>query len=131
MIEFNPDGSLKLTSRQTQQKEIEEKSIIITREQISEKPAKAQVRITFPNDLENPEEIRSFYNKIDDSQFGGVFHKFEQVNRRSFLIKVEEGSMQMYSLLNFMMMCFKSKFENLSDLRNKQTVVLKGRWAHN
>lgn len=130
MLEFNPDGSIKLTAAQASQKEMEDKSIVITREQLSEKPARAQIRISFPEDLENPEEVRMFYQKIDSSEFGEVFHSFEQVNRRTFVVKVERGSMRMYSLLNFMMMCFKGKYENLSNFRNPQRVILKGGWAN-
>lgn len=129
MLEFNDDGSLKLTEGQASQKAMEDKSIVITREQLSEKPARAQIRINFPEDVENPEEVRSFYHKIDSSEFGEVFHSFEQVNRRTFIVKVDNGTMRMYSLLNFMMMCFRGKYEDLSDFRNPKRVVLKGRWA--
>ncbi|MFC1685484.1 hypothetical protein ACFLZZ_00495 [Nanoarchaeota archaeon] len=130
MLEFNSDGSLTLTPKQAFEKEKEEKSIVITREQLSEKPARAQIRIVFPEDLKNPEEVISFYNKIDDSQFSEVFHKIEKINNKTFVVKVEKGSMRMYSLLNFMMMCFKGKFERKLDFRDKQEVILKGRWAN-
>lgn len=129
MLEFNPDGTLKLSSGQIAQKEIEEKSIIIAREQLSEKPAKAQIRISFPEDLENPQKVKEFYDKIDYFEFSEVFHEFQQVNRRTFIVKVVKGSMRMYSLLNFMMMCFRSKFGQDSSFGNKN-VILKGRWAY-
>ena len=130
MLEFNYDGTLKLTAAQALQKAMEDKSIVITREQLSEKPAKAQIRISFPEDVNNPEEVRSFYHKIDSSEFGEVAHKFEQVNRRTFVVRVDQGTMRMYSLLNFMMMCFKGKYERTLDFRNQQRVILKGKWAN-
>jgi len=130
MFEFNPDGTLKLSSEQEFQKKIENESIVITREQLSVKPARAQIRIVFPKDLENPLEIINFYNKIDDSSFMEVAHKIEKVNNRTFIVKVENGSMRMYNLLNFILMCFKGKYERLSDFRNKQEVILRGSWVN-
>ncbi len=130
MLEFNPDGSMKLTPKQMEEKEIEGKSIVITREQLSEKPAKAQIKIIFPEDLENPQEVRDFYDKIDYSEFGEVFHEFHKINDRTFTVVVSKGTMRMYSLLNLMAMCFKSKFEQLSDFRNQKKVILKGKWAN-
>ena len=69
MLEFNPDGSLKLTSGQIKQNETEKKSVVITREQISVKPAKAQIRIRFPDGMDGIDELINFYYKIDDSEF--------------------------------------------------------------
>ena len=89
MLEFNPDGSLKLNASQAKDQELEKKSIIITREQISEKPAKAQIRIRFPEDVKNPDEIINFYYKIQDSQFKSVDHSISQFDKRTFLIKVD------------------------------------------
>ena len=128
MLEFNPDGSLKLNASQAKDQELEKKSIIITREQISEKPAKAQVRIRFPEDIQNPDELVRFYNKIDDSQFSSVDHSISQADGRTFIIKVYQGSMLMYSLLNFMIECFKMRFEQ--DIRYEQKVIVKGIWAN-
>ena len=128
MLEYNPDGSLKLTSGQMGQQELEKQSIVITREQLSEKPAKAQIRISFPEDVKNPQGIIDFYNKIDCSQFREVSHEIYKLSDRTFVVKVDKGSMMMYTLLNFMMMCFKTKFEQES--MYKQKVILKGKWAN-
>ena len=126
MLEFNPDGSLKLTAGQIQKQEIEKKSIVITREQISVKPAAAQVRIRFPEAVQNPGEIIKFYDIIDDSQFKSVNHSIQQIDEKTFLIKVDSGSMFMYSLLNFMVNCFRSKLSD--DGRNN--VIVRGSWAN-
>jgi len=125
MLEFNPDGTLRLSGVQTAQVEAERHSVVISREQISEKPAKAQISVTFPEAVSNKQEVLDFYNKIDDSQFNEVSHEFKWLSDRTFIIKVERGSMMMYSLLNFIMMCFKSRCEN----HYGKKVVLKGRWA--
>lgn len=125
MLQFNPDGTLKLSGAQAAQVEAEKGSVIINREQISEKPARAQISVTFPEPIANRQEILDFYNKIDDRQFNEVRHELKWLGERTFIIKVEHGSMMMYSLLNFMMMCFKSRCEN----HYGKKVVLKGRWA--
>jgi len=123
MLEFNPDGSLKLTAGQTRQSEIEKRSIVITKEQISEKPARAQLRIRFPEDVKNPDEIINFYHKIYDNQFRSVEHSISQFDGKTFIIKVDTGSMLMYGLLNFMTDCFRDR------LAQKQNVVVKGSWT--
>jgi len=124
MLEFNPDGSIKLPDCQVKQNELEKGSIVITREQISVKPAVAQIRIRFPEDV-NPSEIVGFYNIIDCSEFRSVDHSISQADKRTFLIKVDKGSMLMYGLLNFVAECFKrhlsQKFGN---------VIVKGFWAN-
>ena len=124
MLEFNPDGSLKLTLNQIKDQEVEKKSIIITREQISSKPAKADVKIKLPENFQNPEEIIKFYNVIDDYQFNSVEHSIQQIGDRTFLIKVDKGSMLMYELLNFMIECFKSKYET----NGSHNVIIRGTW---
>jgi len=128
MLEFNPDGSLKLTDSQTREQELEKDSVIITREQISQKPAKVQIRIKFPEDIQNPDEILDFYHRIDCSRFASVAHSIGHANSRTFIIKVDEGSMLMYSLLNFMVEGFKMRFEQ--DLRNQRRVIVRGIWAN-
>lgn len=129
MLEFNPDGSLKLSASQSAQKDIENRSVVISREQLSEKPARAQIKIRFPEPVTSPDSVLAFYYKIDNSQFRDVEHKMEKVNDQTFIIKVEKGSMLMYNLLNFMMMCFKSKLEQASELGPGKKVILQGRWA--
>jgi len=128
MLEFNPDGSLKLTASQIKDQELEKSSIIITREQISVKPAVAQIRIRLPDDLNDSGEIMRFYDVIDDSQFKSVDHSISQIDGKTFVIKVDRGDMRMYSLLNFMIECFKMRFEQ--DIRYKRRVVVKGSWAN-
>ena len=128
MLEFNPDGSLKLSAVQLKDQEMEKISVVITREQISDKPAKAQLRIKFPEDVQSPNEILHFYSIIDDSQFDSVEHSISQIDSRTFIIKVDKGDMLMYSLLNFMVDCFKMKFEQ--DIRFKRSVVVKGIWGN-
>jgi len=128
MLEFNPDGSLKLTAGQIRDQELEKRSIVITREQISAKPARAQIKMRFPEDIQNPDEIINFYNRIEDFQFKSVDHSISQVDKRTFIIKVDKGSMMMYRLLNFMIECFKMRFEQ--DIRYKGSVAVKGTWAN-
>ena len=122
MLEFNADGIIKLSDAIVKQNEIEERSVVITREQISVKPAIAQARIRLPEHAQNVDEMISFYYKIAVSQFKVVEHSVQKVDDRTFLIKVEKGSMMMYSLLNFMIDCFKSK---LSGIGQNQKVILK------
>jgi len=124
MLEFNPDGSIKLSDAQIRQNDLEKQSVVITREQISVKPAVAQVRIRLPEYVQNIDEIINFYYKIEVSQFRSVEHSVHKVDEKTFLIKVDKGSMLMYSLLNFMIDCFKSK---LSQTQN-QRVIVKGSW---
>jgi len=126
MLEFNSDGSIKLSDAQIRQNDVEKQSVIITREQISIKPAVAQIRIRFPEYVQNPDEIIDFYYKIEDSQFNSVEHSIHKIDEKTFLIKVDKGSMLMYSLLNFMIDCFKMRFEQ--DIGCKQSVVVKGSW---
>jgi len=125
MLQFNPDGTLKLTDAQAKQNDIERNSIVITREQLNVKPAIAQIRIKLPADM-HPNEIVNFYHKIDDSQFRSVEHSIHQIDERTFLIKVDRGSMLMYGLLNFMIQCFKGRLSN----NGCNDVIVKGTWAN-
>lgn len=125
MLEFNPDGSIKLTDSQQKQNDLEKSSIIISREQISVKPAQAQIRIKFP-DAQNAEDIINFYHKIDDSQFNSVEHSIHQIDDKTFVVKVDKGAMLMYGLLNFMAACFKSRFSNMLN----KNVIINGVWAN-
>ncbi|MBU2522870.1 MAG: hypothetical protein KKE23_01100 [Nanoarchaeota archaeon] len=130
MLQFNPDGSLKLTDGQIKQQETEKNSIIITKEQISEKPAKAQIRIRFPNDLQNPQEIINFYHKIDYYQFRSVDHSISQIDGKTFVIKVDKGSFLMYNLLDYITMCFRDKLSNGARF-GEGGVLVRGSWAKN
>ena len=126
MIEFNPDGSIKLTEAQTRQNDLEKQSTTITREQISVKPAQAQIRIKLHENAGNIDELISFYYKIDDSPFKSVEHSIHQIDEKTFIIKVDKGSLLMYGLLNFMIQCFKSKISN----SGHNNVIVKGIWAN-
>lgn len=128
MLEFNSDGSIKFSENQIKQNELEKQNIVITREQISVKPAKAQIRIKFPEDVQNPDEIIKFYNIIDDSEFKSVDHSISQIDKQTFIIKVDRGSMLMYGLLNFLIDCFKGHLSQR--LRYNQGVIVKGIWAN-
>lgn len=123
MLQFNHDGSLKLTSEQIKQNELEKQSILIIKEQISEKPAKARVVIKFPENIQNPSEIIDFYHKIQDDQFRSVEHSISQLDGKTFSVSVNQGSMLMYGLLNFMVDCFRDR------LSQKGQVFVKGSWA--
>ena len=125
MLEFNPDGSMKLTDKQVMQKEAEEQSVIITREQISVKPAKAQIRIKFPEEGK-VDNLISFYGKIEEGQFRSVEHSIEKIDEKTFIVKINKGSMLMYGLLNYLIGCFRSKLIN----SNCGKIIVKGSWAN-
>lgn len=124
MIEFNPDGSIKFSENQAKQNELEKQSIVIIREQISVKPAKAQLRVRFP-DNSGINELMNFYYKINDYQYRSVEHSIQSIDSRTFVVKVEQGSMLMYGLLNFIAECFKGKLSN-----DGKKVIVRGSWAN-
>lgn len=124
-LQFNPDGSLKLTEGQSYEKEKEKQSILITREQISIKPAKAQIRIRFPERVENPRKVFMLYDNLSREISSDAMHKIEQTNEQTFIIKIDSGSWSMYTTLDFLARGFK---EALSvDDRNR--ILIKGTWA--
>ncbi len=122
-LQFNPDGSLKLSEAQTYEKEREKQSIVITREQISVKPAKAQIRIRFPNNVENSRKVFMLYNNLSREVSSDSIHKFEQMNEQTFILKIENGSWSMYTTLDFFVRGFK---EALSIDNPK--IIIKGAW---
>ena len=124
MLQFNPDGSLKLTDSQLKQQELEKQSVTITKEQISEKPAIAQIRIRFPNTSFLSQDIINFYHKIDYYQFRSVDHSISQIDPKTFIIKVDKGSFLMYQLLDYVSTCFK---ERLSGQGHR--VLVRGSWS--
>ena len=124
-LQFNPDGSLKLTKEQSYEKEREKQSIIITREQISTKPAKAQIRIRFPEKVENSRKVFMLYDNLSREISSDAIHKIEQTNEQTFIIKINEGSWSMYTTLDFLVRGFK---EALS-VDSKNRIILKGTWA--
>ena len=124
-LQFNPDGSLKLSEEQSAEKEKERRSIIITKEQISVKPAKAQIRIRFPEKVENPGKIFMLYDNLSREISSDANHKIIQMNEQTFVIKVDEGSWSMYSSLDSLAYGFR---EALS-VGNGNDVVIKGSWG--
>lgn len=124
-LQFNSDGSLKLTKEQSYEKEKEKQSISITREQISIKPAKAQIRIRFPERVENPRKVFMLYDNLSREISSDAVHKIEQTNEQTFIIKIDSGSWSMYTTLDFLARGFK---EALS-INNQNRVILKGTWA--
>ncbi len=123
-LQFNPDGSLKLNKEQSYEKEREKQSIVITREQISVKPAKALIRIRFPEKVENPRKVFMLYNNLSREISSDAMHKIEQINEKTFIIKIETGSWSMYATLDFLVRGFK---EALS-IDNKN-IIIRGTWA--
>jgi hypothetical protein len=124
-LQFNPDGSLKLTQEESYEKEREKQSIVITREQISTNPAKAQIRIRFPQRVENPRKVFMLYDNLSREISSDAMHKMQQLNEQTFIIKIENGSLSMYTTLDFLVRGFK---EALSiDSRNR--ILIKGAWA--
>ena len=123
-LQFNPDGSLKLTEEQSYEKEREKQSIIITREQISTKPAKAQIRIRFPEKVENSRKVFMLYDNLSREISSDAIHKIEQTNEQTFIIKINEGSWSMYTTLDFLVRGFKEALG--MDSRNK--IIIKGAW---
>ncbi len=122
-LQFNPDGSLKLTPEQRYEKEKENQGIVITREQISIKPAKAQIRIRFPERIENPRKVLMLSDNLSREISSDAIHKIEQINEQTFIIKIDNGSFSMYTTLDFLIRGFK---EALS-VDNKN-IIIKGTW---
>lgn len=122
-LQFNSDGSLKLNEKQSYEKEREKQSIVITREQINTKPAKAQIRIRFPQKVENPRKVFMLYENLSREFPSDAMHKIEQINEQTFIIKIDNGSWSMYSTLDFLVRGFK---EALS-IENSN-IIIKGAW---
>lgn len=123
-LQFNPDGSLKLNEEQSYEKEREKQSIVITKEQISTKPAKAQIRIRFPSKVENPRKVLMLYNNLSREMPSDAIHKIEQINEQTFIIKIDNGSWSMYSTLDFLVRGFKEALN--IDYPNR--IIIKGAW---
>ena len=125
MLEFNPDGSLKLNADQIKYQELEKTSIVITREQINVcNPAIAQVRIKFPEDVIDTQKIMELYNQIKSRAFSSVSHEIQQLNPRVFIIKTEEGTRLMYTALEHLISRFKY------ELGKDKNVIIKGNWEN-
>jgi hypothetical protein len=124
-LQFNPDGSLKVTQEQSYEKEREKQIIVITREQISLKPAKAQIRIRFPQKVENPRKVFMLYDNLSREIPSDAMHKIEQINEQTFIIKIDNGSWSMYSTLDFLVRGFKDALS----INNPNKIILKGAWG--
>lgn len=122
-LQFNSDGSLKLNEKQSYEKEREKQSIVITREQISTKPAKAQIRIRFPQKVENTKKVFMLYENLSREFSSDAMHKIEQINDQTFIIGIDNGSWSMYSTLDFLVRGFK---EALSI--DNSNIIIKGAW---
>lgn len=124
-LQFNPDGSLKLNEKQIYEKEREEQSIVITREQISTKPAKAQIRIRFPEKVENPRKVFMLYDNLSREISSDAIHKIQQINEQTFIIKIDNGSWSMYSTLD----SFVRGFKDALSIDSHKIIIIKGAWA--
>jgi len=123
MSAFNEDGSIKIPPRLIKAAEEEKKSIVLRRVQINiGNPAIANLKIEFPEEVKNPKEIISYYERIRYLRFPSVDHNIKQFDDKTFIVEVKNGSKYMYSLLDYLMTCFESK------LANEKKVVIRGNW---
>ncbi len=122
-IQFNEDGSIKMPEYMLKAKQKEKKSIILRRVQINRNnPAIAHLRIELPEEINNSQEILEYYDEIKDRKFPSVSHNIQKIDNKTIVIEVNEGSKCMYSLLDYLIDCFKYKLERT------KPVVVKGCW---
>ncbi len=122
-MRFNEDGSIKIPELILKSKQEEKESIVLRRVQINRNnPAIAHLRIEFPEDIKNPKEITSYYDEIRDKRYLSVEHNIKQIDKRTFIVEVRNGSKYMYSLLDYLLECFESK------LGKDKSVVVRGSW---
>jgi len=117
-MEFNPDGSIKLSPKTLKNKETEKNNIVLRRVQLSTKPAIAQLKIEFPDNSQR--DIISHYNWIKNNKFQSVEHNLKQEGN-TYIIEVK-GSKFMYSFLEFMIQCYLQKYET------DKPVLIRGSW---
>ena len=67
-------------------------------------------------------KVLSYYNEIKDRKYPSVDHIIKQTDKKTFIIEVNQGTTFMYSLLDHLLECFKSKLEI------ENNVVVKGTW---
>src|SRR3989338_3012252 len=80
-VQFNEDGSLKIPEHLLKSKQKEKESVVLRRVQVNRNnPAIAHLRIEFPEDINNPKEVVTYYNKIKDKRFQSVEHTIRQVD---------------------------------------------------
>lgn len=121
--QFNDDGSIKLPPHILKNKQREKESIVLRRVQINtNNPAIAHLRIEFPDDLNNSKDVLDYYEEIRDKRFLSVDHTIKKIDQRTFIIEVKNGTRYMYSLLDYLLECFKSKLEK------EKSVVVRGNW---
>ncbi len=122
-FQFNEDGSVKLPEHLIRLKQNEKESIVLRRVQINtNNPAIANLRIEFPENVENPKRIIEYYKDIKNRRFQSVNHTIKQIDGRTFVIEVESGTKYMYSLLDYLLECFKE------ELKKQKPVVIRGNW---
>ena len=122
-MQFNEDGSIKVPGHILKSKQKEKESIVLRRVQINRNnPAIAHLRIEFPEDIINPKDITEYYDEIRDRRFSSVDHNIKQTDKRTFIVEVKNGTKYMYSLLDYLLECFKSK------LGKEKSVVARGNW---
>ena len=122
-MEFNEDRNIIYPEHVLKNKQKEKESIILRRVQINRNnPAIAHLKIEFPEEIKNPQDIMDYYDEIGDRQFPSVEHNIKQTNKRTFVIEVNKGTKYMYSLLDHLIECFESK------LGKEKSVIVKGSW---
>jgi len=122
VLEFNEDGSIKMPEHMLKSKQKEKESVVLRRVQVNRNnPAIAHLRIEFPEDINNPKEVVTYY-KIKDKRFQSVEHTIRQVDKKTFVIEVRNGTKYMYSSLEYLIKCFESK------LKTKNNVIITGVW---
>ena len=120
-LEFNRDGSLKISKELIKSKQIERESIVLRRVQVNiNNPAIAQVRIEYPKDIENPRKIIDYYKQIRNKRFQTVGHTIRRIDKKTFVIEVRNGTKYMYSSLEYLIKCFESK------LKTENNIIITG-----
>ena len=120
-LEFNRDGSLKISKELIKSKQIERESIVLRRVQVNiNNPAIAQVRIEYPKDIENPRKIIDYYKQIRNKRFQSVEHTIRRIDKKTFVIEVRNGTKYMYSSLEYLIKCFESK------LKTENNIIITG-----
>jgi hypothetical protein len=122
-IKYNEDGSIIWPKNLLKNKLKEKESIVLRRFQVNtNNPAIAQLRIEFPKEIENPQEILDYYNEIKKGQFPSVDHHIFMYDKKTIIIEVKNGSMCMYSCLDYLLNRFKKRLELKND------VLIRGNW---
>lgn len=122
-MEFNEDGSLKIPEELIKNKEEESKSIVLRRVQVNtNNPAIAQVRIEYPEVVRNTIKILNYYEKISHDKFKSVDSTIKQIDDKTYVVEVGEGSWLMYSFLDYLIEHFEE------ELKKEGNVIIRGKW---